>query len=225
MIFSSSHVQMWELNHKESWLSKNLRRLLRVPWTVRSNQSILKDQPWKFIGRTNAEAKVPILWPPDEKSWLIGKNPDVGKDWGQEKKGPTEDEMVGCHHWLNGHEFEQTPGYSEGQGSLACCSPWGCKETDWTRDWTTRVTLSRVEGGRKFYLYHTTGHHTPKKKKKKKKKKSLARDFPGGPVAKTLCSQCRGLRLDPWSGNYIPHATSKSSHTTTMTHSSQINTK
>ena len=129
MIFSSCHVQMWELNHKESWVSKNLRRLLRVPWTARrSNQPILKDQPWKFTGRTNAEAKVPILWPPDEKSWLIGKDPDLGKDWGQEKKGPTEDEMVGWHYWFNGHEFEQTPGYSEGQGSLACCSPWGHKD-------------------------------------------------------------------------------------------------
>ena len=197
------------------------RRLLRVPWTARrSNQSILKDQLWKFIGRTKAEAKVPILWPPDEKSQLIAKDPDVGKDWGQEKKGPTEDEVVGWHHWLNGHESEQTPGYSEGQGSLACCSPWGCRETDWTGDWTTWVTLSRVEGGRNFYHYHTTGHHTPKKKKK-----CLARDFPGGPVAKALCSQCRGLRLDPWSGSYIPHATSKSSHTTTTTQNSQINIK
>ena len=140
MIFPSSHVQMWwELNHKESWVSKNLRRLLRVPWTARrSNQWILKDQPWKFIGRTNAEAKVPILWPPDEKSWLIGKDLDVGKDWGQEKKGPTEDEMVGCHHWVNGHEFEQTPGYSEGQGGLACCDSWGRKESDTTErlNWT-----------------------------------------------------------------------------------------
>ena len=80
------------------------KRLLRVPWTVRrSTQSILNS--WVFIGRTDAEAETPILWPPDAKSWLIGKDPDAGKDWGQEKKGTTEDEMVGWHHWLNGHEF------------------------------------------------------------------------------------------------------------------------
>ena len=85
------------------------RRLLRVPWTARrSNQSILKeiDQSWVFIGRTDAKAETPILWPPDAKSWLIGKDPDAGKDWRQEEKGMTEDEMAGWHHWLNGHEFE-----------------------------------------------------------------------------------------------------------------------
>ena len=91
------------------------RRLLRVPWTARrSNQSILKEikllhpkgnQPWIFIGRTVAEAEAPILWPPDAKSWLIGKDPDASRDWGQEEKGTTEDEMVGWHHWLDGHEF------------------------------------------------------------------------------------------------------------------------
>ena len=84
------------------------RRLLRVPWTAkRSNQSILKEnQSWIFIRRTEAEAETPVLWPPDEKNWLIGKDPDVGKDWRLEEKGPTEDEMVGWHHWLNGHGFE-----------------------------------------------------------------------------------------------------------------------
>ena len=79
------------------------------------------NQPWIFIGRTDAEAEAPILWPLDVKSRLIGKDPDAGKDWGQEK-GVTEDEIIGRHHWLNGHEFEQTPGDIEGQGSLACCS-------------------------------------------------------------------------------------------------------
>ena len=89
-------------------------RLSRVPWTAwRSNQSILKEnQPWIFVGRTDAEAEAPILWPPDVKSHLTGKDPDAGKAWGQEEKGMTEDEMVGWHHWLNGHEFEQTPGES-----------------------------------------------------------------------------------------------------------------
>ena len=102
------------------------RRLLRVPWTARSNQSILQgNQSWIFIERTDAEA--PTLQPPDAKSQLIGKDPDAGKDWGQEK-GMTGDEMVGRHHWLSRHEFEQTLGDSEGQGSLPCCSLWGHKE-------------------------------------------------------------------------------------------------
>ena len=85
-----------------------------------------------FTGRTDAVAEVPIPWPPDVKRQLIGKDPDAGKDWGQEEKGVTEDEMAGWHHRLNGHEFEQTLGESEGQGSLACCSLWGHKESDTT---------------------------------------------------------------------------------------------
>ena len=114
--FSSSHTRVWNLDHKEAECQRIdafelwcWRRLLRVPWTARrSNQSIIKegDQSWVFIGRTDVEAETPILWPPDVKSWLIGKDPDAGKDWGQEEKGTTEDEMVEWHHWLNGHEFE-----------------------------------------------------------------------------------------------------------------------
>ena len=96
-----------------------------------------ENQPWIFIGRTRAEA--PILWPPDAKSRLIGKDPDAGKDGGQEEKGMTEDEMVGWHHWLNGCKCEQTPGDGEGQGSLACCSPWGRKESDMTDTLTERL--------------------------------------------------------------------------------------
>ena len=91
-------------------------------------------QSWVFIGRTDAEVETPILWPPDAKSWLIGKDLDAGKDWEQEEKGTTEDEMVGWHHWLDGHEFEQAPGVGGGQGGLACCSPWGRKESD-TTEW------------------------------------------------------------------------------------------
>ena len=91
-----------------------------------------QNQPWIFIARTDAEAEVPILWPLDAKNWLIGKDPDAGKDWRQEKKGTTEGEMVQWHHWLNGHEFEQAPGVGDRQGSLACCSPWGCKQSDMT---------------------------------------------------------------------------------------------
>ena len=108
------------------------RRLLRVTWTARrSNQLIWrKNQLWIFIGRTDAEA--PILWTPDVKSWFIEKDPDAGKDWRQEEKGMTEVELVGWHHWLDGHESEQTPGDSEGRESLVCCSPWSCKEWDMT---------------------------------------------------------------------------------------------
>ena len=92
------------------------------------------NQSWIFTGRTDAEAEAPIRWPPDAKNWLIGKDPDAGKDWRQEKKGTTKDEMVEWHHWLDGHEFEQAPGIGDGQGSLACCSPWGRKELD-TTEW------------------------------------------------------------------------------------------
>ena len=90
------------------------------------------NQPWILIGRTDAEAEAPILWPPDVKNWQIGKDPDAGKNWKQEEKGTTKDEMVGCQHQLNGHEFEQALRDSEGQGSLECCSP--CKELD-TIEW------------------------------------------------------------------------------------------
>ena len=90
------------------------------------------DQSWLFIGRTDAEAEVPKLWPPDAKNWLIGKDLDAGEDWGQEEKGTTEDEMVGWHHQLHGYEFEQTLEDTEGQGSLVCCSPWSLKESDRT---------------------------------------------------------------------------------------------
>ena len=100
------------------------RRLFKVPWTARSSdQSLLKEINPEYSLRTDAEAEAPIPWPPDMKSQLIGKDPDAGKDWGQDK-GVTEDEMVGWHHLLNEHEFEQTPGDSEGQGSLVCCSLW-----------------------------------------------------------------------------------------------------
>jgi len=124
----------------EPWCWK---RLLRVPWTARrSNQSILKEIKGFLLEiKTAAEAEAPILWPPDVKSWLIRKDPDAGKGWRQEEKGTTEDEMVEWHHWRSGHEFEQAPGDGEGQGSLACCSPWGWKESD-TTEWTTKFLYS-----------------------------------------------------------------------------------
>ena len=97
------------------------------------------DQSWVFIGRIDAEAETPIFWPPCAKSWLIGKDPDAGRDWGQEEKGTTEDEMAGWHHRLDGHEFEQTPGVCDGQGSLVCCDSWGRKESD-TTEWLNWLT-------------------------------------------------------------------------------------
>ena len=132
---------MWELNYKENWLPKNwcfwtvvLEKTLESPLDCKEIQPVYPkgDQSWVFIGRTDAEAEAPILWPPDAKSWLIGKDHDAEKDWKWEEKGKTEDEMVGWHHQLNGHEFGWTPGVGDGQGVLACCSPWGHKEFDMT---------------------------------------------------------------------------------------------
>ena len=124
---------------------------LRAPWTARrSSQSILKEiSPEYFFGRTHAEAETPILWLPDAKNWLLGRDPDAGKDWRQEEKGTTEDEMVEWHHRLGGHEFEQALGVGDGQGSLVCYSPWGCKESD-TIDWLnwTEMTLSKIGNGK-----------------------------------------------------------------------------
>ena len=120
------------------------RKLLRVPWIAkRSNQSILKEINWIFIGKTDAEAEAPIFWPPDVKSQLIGKDLDAEKDWRQEEKGTTEDEMVGWHRRLNGHEFKQTLGNSEGQGSLVCCSPWVSNSQMWLRKWTTTTAVGQ----------------------------------------------------------------------------------
>ena len=139
--FSTSHGWMWELDHQEGWAPKTwcfqtvvLEKTLESPLDSKKIKPInfKGNQPWIFIARTGAEAEAPIPWPPYAESWLIGKDPDAEKDWRQEEKGVTEDKMVEWHHWLNGHEFEQTPGDSEGQGSLACCSPWGHRESDTT---------------------------------------------------------------------------------------------
>ena len=135
---------MWELDYKESWALKNwhfwtvvLEKTLESPLDCKEIQLVHPkgNQSWIFIGRTDAEAETPILWPPDAKNWLPGKDPDAGKDWRQEEKRMTEDEMVGWRHWLIGYEFEQTPGVGDGQGGLAGCSPWGHSQTrlsDWT---------------------------------------------------------------------------------------------
>ena len=115
---------------EDSWESLGLKEI--QPVHPKGNQS------WIFIGRTDAEAEIPILWSPDENNWLIWKDSDAGKDWGQEEKRMTEDEMVGWHHWLNGHGFGWTPGIGDGQGGLACCNSWGGKKLDKTErlNWT-----------------------------------------------------------------------------------------
>ena len=132
---------MWELDYKESWALKNrcfwtvvLEKTLERPLNYSEIKPVnpKRNQSWKFIKRTDAEAEAPMLWPVDVKNWLIRKDPDAGKDWRQEEKGTTEDEMVGWHHWLNRHELEQAPRDGEIQGRLVCCSPWGHKESGMT---------------------------------------------------------------------------------------------
>ena len=139
--FSSSRVWMWEVDHKESWVPKNWWfqvAMLKKPFESPLDNKEIKpvnpkeNQSWVVVGRTDAEAEVPILWPPNAKCQFIGKDLDAGKDCGQEENGATEDELVGWHLRLNEHEFEQTPGDSKGQGSLASCSSWGHKELDMT---------------------------------------------------------------------------------------------
>ena len=151
---------MWELEYKESWVLKTwcfwtvvLEKTHESPLDCKEIQPVHPkgDQSWVFIGRTGIEAETSILWPPDEKSWLIGKDLDAGKDWGQEEKGTTEDEMVEWHHWLNGHEFEWTLGVADRQGGLVCCGPWGHKELDMTErlNWTdvSQIQSSKVLPG------------------------------------------------------------------------------
>ena len=138
------------LDYKESWVPKNwcfwtmiLEKTLKSPLDCKEIKPVhLKGgQSWIFIGKTYVEAETPILWPPDAKSWLIWKDPDGGKYWGQEEKGMTEGEMVEWHHLLNGHEFGWTPGVGDGQGGLACCSPWRHKQSDVT-EWLNWAELN-----------------------------------------------------------------------------------
>ena len=138
---------MWELDCEEGWAPKNwcfwtmvLEKTLESPLDCKKIHPVHSegDQPWDFFGRNDAIAETPVLWPPHAKSWLIGKDPDAGRDWGQEEKGTTEDEMAGWHHRLDRHEFEWTLGVGDGQGGLACCDTWGHKESDTTEqlNWT-----------------------------------------------------------------------------------------
>ena len=146
MVFSAVMLWMWELDHKESWAPKNwcfwhgvFKKTLENPLVCKEIKSVNPkgNQIRIFTGRTDAEAETPILWPLDAKNWLIWKDPDAGKDWRQEK-GKTEGEVVGWHHWLDGHESEWTPGVGDEQGGLACCDSWGRKESDTTEwlNWT-----------------------------------------------------------------------------------------
>ena len=144
MVFSSSHVWMWELDYKEGWVQKNwcfwivvLEKTLESPLDCKEIQPVHPkgDQFWVFTGRTDVEAETSILWLPDEKSWIICKDPDAGKDWGREENRTREDEMAGWHYWLDEHESEWTPAVGDGQGGLECCNSWGRKESD-TTDWT-----------------------------------------------------------------------------------------
>ena len=148
--FSSSYVWMWELHHKEGWAPKNwcfqtvaLEKTLESPLDCKiKSVNPTRNQYWIFIGRTDAKAEALILRPPDAKSQLIGKDPDAGKDWRQEDKGTTENEMIGYHHRFNGHEFEQAPGDGEGQGSLVCCNPRSSKESDMTERLNSLVSVT-----------------------------------------------------------------------------------
>ena len=142
------------------------RRFLRVPWTARIQPVHPKgDQSWVFIGRTDAEAETPIIWPLHAKSWLIWKDPDAGKDWGQEEKGMTEDEMVGWHYWHNGHGFAWTLEVGDGHGDLVCCGSWGHKELDMT-EW-----LNWIEGRKVSYK---TLHKLPPTSKGVKSRSQLS---------------------------------------------------
>ena len=143
---------MWELDYEESWVPKNwwfstvvLEKTLETLLDCKEIQPVHPkgDQSWVFIGRTDAEAETPIIWPPHPKSWLIGKDPDAGRDWGQEEKGTTEDKMAGWHHPLDGHEFEWTLRVGDGHGGLLCWDSWGGKESD-TTEQLNRTELKEI---------------------------------------------------------------------------------
>ena len=153
MAFVSSHVWMWVLDHKESWALKNwcfwtvvLEKTLESPLDCKEIQPVHPkgNQSWIFIGRTVTESEAPIIWPPDAKKWLIQKDRYAGKDWRQEEKGMTENEMIGWHHWLDEREFEEALGVGDGQVSLAYCSPWGHKESDMT-EWLNGTELTKYQ--------------------------------------------------------------------------------
>ena len=143
--FSCGHVWMWELDCEESWALQNwcfwtvvLEKTLESPLDCKEIQPVHPKghQSWVFFGRTDAKAETPVLWLPHAKSWLIVRDPDAGRDWGQEEKGMTEDEMAGWHHWLDAHEFGWSPGVGDGQGGLVCWDSWVAKSRTRLSDWT-----------------------------------------------------------------------------------------
>ena len=153
MVFPVVMLWMWKLDCEESWVLKKwcfwtvvLEKTLESPLDYKEIQPVHSegDQSWVFIGRADVKAETPIVWPPHAKSWLIGKDSDARRDWGQEEKGMTEDEMAGWHHWLDGRAFEWTLGVGDGQGGLACCNSWGRKESDMTEqlNWTDTIYWS-----------------------------------------------------------------------------------
>ena len=155
---------MWELDCEEGWAPKNwcfwtvvLEKTLESPLDCKEIQVVHSegDKPWDFFGRNDAKAETPVLWLPPAKSWLIGKDSDAGRDWGQEEKGTTEDEMAGWHHWLDARESEWTPGVCFGQGGMACCDSWGRKESDTTEQliWSDQI---RSEASNRRMHWHTT---------------------------------------------------------------------
>ena len=162
---------MWELECEESWVPKNW-----LFWTVvleKTPESLLDckeiqpvhsegDQPWDFFERNDAKAETPVLWPPHAKSWVIGKDSDAGRDWGQEETGMTEDEMAGWHYWLNGRESQWTPGVGDGQGGLACCNSWGRKESDTNEwlNWTLFLYVDALSTVKKITFMLSPENHT-----------------------------------------------------------------
>ena len=171
---------MWKLDCEEGWAPKNwcfwtvvLEKTLVSPLDCKEIQPVHSegDQPCVSFGRNDAKAETPILWPPHAKSWLIGKNSDAGRDWGQEENGTTEDEMAGWHHWLDGRESGWTPGVGDRQGGLACCNSWDHKESDtterlnWTElNWTGELILSSNSSMKEtFFLFFIILHFTCKK--------------------------------------------------------------
>ena len=158
MVFPVSHIWIWELDHKDGWVAKNwclwIVVLEKTPESLLDCKDIKPvspngNQSWIFIGRTDAKAEALVLWPSDAKNWLIGKVPDAGKDWQQEEKGATEDDIVGWYHQLKGHEFQHVPGNDEGQEGLECCSPWGHK------DWTEQLKTTTKFTYRQFYIIYS----------------------------------------------------------------------
>ena len=162
---------MWEFDYKESWVSRNwcfwtvvLGKTLESPLDCKEIQPVHPkgNQCLIFTGRTDAEAETPVLWSPHAKNWLIGKDPYAGQDWRWEEKGMTEDEMVGWHHWLDGHEFEWVLGVGDGQGGLACCSPWGSRRV--RHDWATQlnwIPLLLFLACQNLCIYHLGFAETP----------------------------------------------------------------